>query len=229
MVDLNEEFEEEEIESGEKEVLVRLKPEEAKRLRTFLNRKSSGIQRPHIMREGNRIIIDTGLDEHCTFNKGLPNEIHALRIYQRAMKFDVDELGQRINIVPAVSIIERIEGGFCYMDGKVVSRREDLDIIPKTHRDAAYTWFDKKYGKESVPSNGGNRTSNEEEELSLKDRVILGVSKGISGKLLAEKLKCSEGSISIYKAKAIKEKILDKKGKLTPLGLEKFGQIRLNL
>ncbi len=219
-------------------VTLQFTPDEARKLKSFLSRKASGIQKPRIVRQGNRIIIDTGLDEVCTLNKSTPGkEIHALRVYQRAGKKIVNELGEVTDEIPAVTVVERIEGGFCYMDGSPVNVRADLDIVPKEWRQDALDWFEKQYGKEapgereasapSVPSNGTKPT--EEIELTLKDKVIILSARGLSGQEIAQKLGCSEGSVSIHKKNAVKEKILSKDGKkFTPMGQEKFGRFELN-
>ncbi len=214
-------------------VNFRMTPGEAKKLRSFLDRKSNGVQKPRITREGNKIIIDTGLDEYCIFNKDTPQEIHVKSVYQKA-GYPVIENGEAVGHVPAITVIERIEGGFCYMDGSPVRNREDLSIIPKVHRQAALDWFDAKYpsSKEEDKENPITSvpTPGEEAELTLKDRVIIGLAKGFSGKALAEKLKCSEGTVSVHKKNAIKGKYLSKDGrKFTPTGLEKYGRIEINL
>jgi len=132
-----------EIETKEEDGLVtmRFTAEEANRLKSLLSRRDNAVRRPRIHREGNQIIIDTGLDEFCTFNKGTPQEVHALRIYQRAESHEINENREVFNIIPAVTVVERVEGGYCYMDGKDVNKREDLDILPKEWRQDAIDWF----------------------------------------------------------------------------------------
>lgn len=225
-----------EIETEEESGLVtfRMSVEEAKRLRSILSRKASGIQKPRVTRVGNKIIIDTGLDDVCTFNHG-PNEIHVAAVFQKAGKKIFNEVGEVADSIPAVFIIERAEGGFCYADGKPVDKRDDLLIIPKQHLDAALSWFDAKYPSsdkaEKVspdPSNGSN--PKEEIELSLRDKVIILSAKGLSGKAISQKLKCSEGTTSIWRKKGIKEKLLAKTGKkFTATGEQKYGGIGLNI
>ena len=137
---------EDEIEEEDGLVTIKVSPEEAKRLRSLLARKDNLVKKPRVHREGNRIVIDTGLDEYCTFNKGTPQEIHAEMIFTRAQSHDINANNEVVNIVSALTVVQRVEGGFCYMSGKPVNKLEDLEIIPKGPlRQAAIDWFNAKY------------------------------------------------------------------------------------
>lgn len=214
-------------------VIFEMTPEESKRLRAFLDRKASGVQKPRVYRKGNQIIMDTGLDDGCIFNKGTPQEIHAFRIYQRAGSHDIDEAGRAVNPVASITIVETVSGDYVYMDSKPVCKKSDLEIIPQQHLRKAIDWYDAKYGradeeteKEPIPTPVSE--PDEEIELALKDKVIILATKGLSGKQIAEKLKCNEGTVSVHKKNAIKAKLLSRDGKkFTPLGLEKYGQMSL--
>jgi len=129
-------------------VNLSLTNEEFQNLKRLLSRKSGGVKGPRVHREGNKIIIDTGLDEWATFNKGTPQEVHAYRVYQRAEKHQFNENGELIpeSVVPALMVVETVEGDYRYMNGEPVNKIEDIDIIPNGEsREKVLLWFRKKY------------------------------------------------------------------------------------
>jgi hypothetical protein len=228
------------IRQDEGKVTFEMTPDEARRLRAFLDRKASGVQKPKMIRSGNKLILDTGLDDGCILGKGTKQEIHALRIHQRAGSHQVDAAGEVIpeSVIPALTIVETTSGNYVYLNNEFVNNRKDLEIIAKQHRGQAYRWFDSRYGKKSdepveasepEPSNESVPTS-EEPELELKEKIIILLAKNVQGKEIAKLLRCSAGLISIHKKAAIKNKILSKDGRtLTPEGQERYGGIELNL
>lgn len=218
---------------------IELSPEEARKLKSILGQRANALQKPRVHREGNRIIIETGLDDYAIMGKGTPEEVHPVRVYQKAGSHSTNEFGEATDVIPAITVIEKREGGYCHWDASPVTVRDELLIIPKEHRQAALDWFDSKHPsgdkdgnkkEESTPIPPPVSEPEEEEELTLRDKVIIGVVKGVVGKELAKSLGCSEGAITYWKKAAIKEKILTKDGKkFTPMGLEKYEGIELNL
>lgn len=76
-----------------------------------------------------------------------------------------------------VSVAELPNGSFCYMDGSPVTRKSDLNFLPKVHKERAWAWWDENQRepqKEKLKADYEKRMAKsapEEEPSEVKEEV----------------------------------------------------------